>query len=174
MEPEKKKISLTNVNLLFDIVIFVAFLLSLDPYATGHAIHEWLGITLLAAIAIHLLIHWRWIEKVTAGFFRKSSTQARLNYVLNGLFFIDFVVVVFTGLMISEAALPSLGLTIGHSTGMKTLHRTSADLLVVILGLHAAIHWKWILNAIRRFIVQPVGRLFRRKKSNVVTVEVKA
>jgi cytochrome b len=170
MEPEKKKISLTNVNLLFDIVIFVAFLLSLDPRSTGHAVHEWLGIALIAAIVTHLLLHWKWIVQVTTRFFRRLSMQARLNYILNALFFVDFVIVVFTGLMISETALPALGIQIARDMSLRRLHSQAADLLVLILGLHAAIHWKIIFNAIRRRIFRPVAGLFRKSPPDLAAV----
>jgi cytochrome b len=162
MEPVKKKISLANVNLLFDIVIFTAFLLSLDPHATGHAIHEWLGIALIAAIVTHLLLHWKWIVQVTTRFFRKLSMQARLNYILNALFFVDFTILVFTGLMISETALPTLGIYIARDKSLRRLHTLSADLIVLIVGLHVAIHWKLIFNAIKRYILRPIAGLFKK------------
>jgi hypothetical protein len=32
-------------------------------------IHTWSGVVLIAAAAVHLSIHWRWVTKVTARFF---------------------------------------------------------------------------------------------------------
>jgi hypothetical protein len=168
MEPgKKKKISLTNINLLFDIVIFTAFLLALDPRATGLTIHEWLGIALVAAIITHLLLHWKWIAQIVARFFRKLGGPTRLNAIINLLFFVDFTIVIFSGLTISRTALPSLGIHFGRDLYLRRLHTISTNLAVFLLGLHAAVHWKWVLNAIKRYVVKPVAGLFQRGPSDL-------
>jgi hypothetical protein len=46
----------------------------------------------------------------------------------------------------------------------------SANLGLIMLGLHTALHWGWIVNAFKNFIAQPVGRIFtkRGKRKDVV------
>lgn len=151
------------VNLAVDLAIFVAFLIAMEPHVSGVAVHEWLSIAFGAAIVTHLLLHWQWLVGVTKRFFGKVSRQARLNYVLNALLFIDMTVVIFTGLMVSEAALPLFGIRLPHDGFWMGLHHLSADLSVLLLGLHIALHWQWIVNATRRHLITSL--LPRRRAS---------
>ncbi len=153
--------SLPKTNLWVDVGLFSAILLALAPVLTGLAIHEWLSLALAVAVIVHLLLHWSWIVTTLARFFAKLPGGARLNLILNLAFFIDFTLITFTGLMISREALPWLGLTLPRSGLWSGLHRLTADLSVFIVGLHVALHWKWIVSAVRRYMVAPVGHLFR-------------
>jgi hypothetical protein len=147
--------------------MFVAFLFAMDTHFTGNLIHEWLCLTLGLVLIIHLLLHWNWITEVSKRFVSKVARQARINYILNLLLFVDMVVILFTGIMISKSVLPSLDIQLTSSHMWKAVHSTSADLAVFILGLHVALHWKWILSV--------VGRLFsRRKRVNLTQTQKEA
>jgi fucose 4-O-acetylase-like acetyltransferase len=89
-----------------------------------------------------------------------SALRPRINYVLNVLLFIDVVLIMYTGIMISESFVPFLGIRLSRNFNMRMLHDLTANLFVLILGLHTALHWDWIVNAFKRYIFQPVGRLF--------------
>ena len=108
-----------------------------------------------AAIATHLLLNWSWIVEVTRRFFGKARWSARVNYVLNTLLFVDMTLIIFTGLMISEAALPLLGIQVSHGGAWRRLHDLTANLGVLLIGLHLALHWHWIVNATKRLIGVP-------------------
>lgn len=151
----------TKVNLLVDFSIFVAFLFAMEPHATGMAVHEWLGIAFGAAIVTHLLLHWQWIVETTKRIFSKIAAIQRINYILNMLLFVDIVVVSFTGIMISRSALPALGISLSPGFLWRMLHTLSADASLALIGLHAALHWNWIVNAISRYVVKPIAHLFR-------------
>lgn len=155
MQTARKRTSRTRLNFLIDIIIFIAFLVAMDPRLTGIAIHEWLSIAFGAAIIVHLLLHWQWLAATTKRIFSKIAAQARLNYILNTLFFIDMTLIIFTGIMISEAALPLLGIRFQPNFFWRWLHSFSADLAVYILGLHVALHWKWVVNAFKRYVLRP-------------------
>ena len=113
MKQVKKQLNPTKINLAVDGGIFLGFLVADAPHFTGMAIHEWLGIAFGAAIITHLLLHWQWLVAVTRRFLTNIPRQARLNYLLNMLLFIDVTLIIFSGLMISRVALPSLGLSLG-------------------------------------------------------------
>lgn len=172
MEVKEKRLNPIKTNLWVDVVIFLAFLLALDPRTTGIAIHEWLSLAVAGAIIIHLLLHWKWITEVTRRFFRHFGKKQSLNYLVNALFFIDFAIIIFTGIMISEEILPAFGLNIPRDNFMRMLHTLSAEWSVFIVGLHIALHWKWLLNAFNRYLALPVRKLFKRPKSAPVLVPV--
>ncbi|GAB4423443.1 MAG: DUF4405 domain-containing protein [Anaerolineae bacterium] len=152
----KNQLSQTKVNLAIDGGIFIGFLVADNPHFTGMAIHEWLGIAFGAAIIMHLLLHWQWLVAVTRRFLSNVPWQARLNYILNLFLFIDVTIIILSGLMISREALPSLGLSLASSGAWKGLHHLTANLSLALIGLHVALHWQWIANAVKRYVIQPL------------------
>src|SRR3954470_13335813 len=102
-------LSATKKNLLVDSAIFLLVLFADSPHFTGQALHEWLGLAFGAGILTHLLLHWQWIEATTQRLFARTAQQARINYGLNLLLFIDITLVTMSGLMISRVALPLMG-----------------------------------------------------------------
>jgi cytochrome b561 len=141
-----------TVNLIVDSTIFLAFLVAMAPRFSGMAIHEWLGIAFGAAIITHLLLHWQWIVEITKRLFGKAQWSARINYILNTLLFIDITVIIFSGLMISNVALPALGVQLALAGSWRMLHTTAANLFLVLIGLHVALHWQWIANMFKRIL----------------------
>lgn len=150
-----KQVKQNTMNFLVDAAMFVVFLIATAPRLSGLAIHEWLSLTLAAAIVTHLLLHWQWIIGVGKRLFAKKTTwRSRLNYLLNVLLFVAFTVTIATGILISQEALPLFGLTMTSDRSLKLLHHQASDLTVLLLGLHVAIHWSWIVGMFRRFLPQ--------------------
>lgn len=144
------------INLLLDAAVLVAFLIATAPRFSGIAIHEWLSIAFGAAIITHLLLHWQWIVGTTKRFFKNTPNMSRVNYTLNILLFIDVTLVIFTGLIISRVALPTLGIPIPRGDPFwSRLHSLTSDLGVIIIGLHLALHWRWVVGVFKRYFVQP-------------------
>ena len=149
--------SRNKTNLIVDSAIFTAFLVAMAPHFSGMAVHEWLGISFGAGIITHLLLHWQWIVEVTKRLFGKAQWSARINYILNALLFIDVTLIIFSGLMISEVALPFVGIELAQSGAWRGLHGTAANLFMVLVGLHIALHWQWIVNMFKRFVLTPLA-----------------
>lgn len=139
-----------RTKLLLDIGTFLAFLITMDPRFSGLAIHEWLSLALAGTIIIHLLLNWEWIVNVTKRLFIKATNGARVNYVLNWLLFIDGVLIVLSGIMISESAMPTLGIALPMNFAWRRLHDMSANIALLIMGLHLAMHWNWIVTTFKR------------------------
>jgi hypothetical protein len=117
-----------------------------------------LGIAGAAAITIHLLLSWNWIVEVTRRFFRTTTWRARIHYILNWLLFIDGVLIILSGIMISEVVLPIFGLQPGRNPFWSSIHSLTSDISIFILGLHVALHWDWIVNVVKRYLVLPFFR----------------
>ncbi len=137
-------------KLLLDISTFAALLVAMDPRSSGLALHEWLSLALAGAIMIHLLLNWDWIIGRTASVFKKGLNGSRFNYILNWLLFADGVTMTLSGVFISEAAIPALGLALPQNFAWKELHEMSANLALVLMGLHLALHWKWIVATLKK------------------------
>lgn len=156
MTTSSKAPNRTKVNLWVDLAIFIVFLVTTAPRFSGLAIHEWLSLAFAGAIIAHLLLHWQWIAAATGRFFAKLPRQSRINYVLNALLFIDVTLIMFTGIAISREALPLLGLTVAPNFTWRRLHGLTSDIALILLGLHIALHWEWVLNAVSRYVLRPL------------------
>jgi hypothetical protein len=161
----------TKTNLILDITIFSAFLVVSNPHLTGYTVHEWLSVSFAGAIIAHLLFHWKWLVKVTTEFFKKLFHQSRLNYVVDLLFFIAMTGAMFSGLMISKSILATLGIQLDVSRSWKSIHSLTSDVSIVLLGLHFALHWKWVVTNTGRYIVAPVRNLFQRPASRALAIQ---
>lgn len=162
-EISKSASSQTRTKLWVDILIFIIFLIAMEPYLSGLAIHEWLTLSVLAVMTVHLLLNWSWITNITRRFFGKLDKQNRINYILNWLLFIDGTLLMISGILISEIALPVMGIQPPQGFAWRILHDLSANFGLILLGLHTALHWSWIVNTVNRYMIQPVVRLFAAK-----------
>ncbi len=162
-----KSVKQNLAKLLVDTTAFIGFLILMDPRSTGLAVHEWLGLAGFGVVITHLLLNWKWIVEITRRFFTRISGRSRLNYILNSVLFIDMSLIMFTGIMISKSALPALGISLPQGFLWRSLHHTTTDLLVPILGLHLALHWNWVVNTTKRFVLQPVAGLFATKQTGM-------
>lgn len=158
----------TKTNLIVDTTIFAAFLAIANPHLTGNTIHEWLGVSFAAAIVTHLVLHWEWIAQVGREFFRKLWHQSRLNFVVNTLFFIMMTGSFFSGLMISKDVMSALGISLNVSRSWKSIHTLMSDASVIVLGIHVALHWKWIVTNVGRYALTPIRSLFQRRAASPV------
>ncbi|MFK7804197.1 MAG: DUF4405 domain-containing protein, partial [Anaerolineae bacterium] len=138
------------VNLVF----FIIMVLVLAPQATGIPIHEWISFVVIVPLFIHLIMDWKWIVSITKRLFKSVPAETRFNYILDWLLLFLFVVATFTGVLISEAALPSLGINVVIDPFWSSLHGTSANLMMIILGVHLAMHWKWIVTNFKKYVLR--------------------
>lgn len=155
----------SKTKLVIDIAIFIAFLIAMDPHSSGLAVHEWLATAALAAIVVHLLLSWDWIIQTSRRFMGRVSSQSRINYILNWAMFFDVTVLMLSGFLISEQVIPSLGISLPQNFAWRSWHDLSANLFLLLLGLHTALHWGWIVDAFKRYVFQPIGRLFSTRSS---------
>jgi len=158
-EVSKSALSQTRSKLWVDILIFAAFLITMEPRGSGLAIHEWLTLSMLAAMTVHLLLNWDWIITITSRFLGKLGGLNRINYILNWLLFVDGTLIMISGIMISEVALPFMGIQLPQGFGWRRLHDMSANLFLLMLGVHTALHWSWIVSTFNRYVIQPVARM---------------
>lgn len=163
-EISKNTANQTKNKLWVDILIFIGFLITMDPRTSGLAIHEWLSLSMIAAMTVHLLINWDWISEITRRFFGKLGGQNRINYILNWLLFIDGTLIMISGILISEVALPLMGIKLPVGFAWRRLHDMSANIGLVLLGLHTALHWGWIINTFNKYLVQPIVKLVSAKQ----------
>jgi hypothetical protein len=95
-------------------------------------------------------LNWDWIAQLTKRMFTAGLNGSRTNYVLNWALFIDGIVIMLSGIMISESVVPTLGFAIPMNFAWRGLHEFSTNLSLALMGLHVALHWNWIVATVKR------------------------
>jgi hypothetical protein len=148
---------MNKTNLFLDTGIFLAFLTAMEPRFSGVPIHEWLSLALAATVVVHLLLHWKWIVGVGARFFQKLWHTSRLKFVIDVLLFVDFIGIMLSGILISRAVLPALGIQLAQTNMQwRSLHTLTANAGILLVGLHFALSWAWIVSTVKRQIFLPL------------------
>lgn len=150
----------TKIYLLLDSIIFLAFLIAFEPHLTGVQIHEWLGTAFFFTVLAHLILHWKWVVNVVKRFFKKMTLSNRINFIVDFLIFVAFVMMTFSGWMISKFMLPALGVNTFSGGSWKEIHSLSAQAALYLAALHFALHWNWIVESIKFHVIRPVASRF--------------
>jgi hypothetical protein len=153
---------MNKTNLLVDFGILATFLVAFEPGLTGLPLHEWLGAAFAATILIHLLLHWKWILAVGGHFFKKLFHNSRLQFAVDALLFIAFILAMVSGFAVSRTVLPLLGIRLAASGLWRPIHSLSANGTLALVGLHFALHWSWVVTMTKRYLLAPLGSLIHR------------
>lgn len=147
----------TVVDFWLDLLLVVAFTFDYSFRFTGLTIHEWIGMVFVVLVPVHLTQHWDWVVRTTRRLVARWRTPSResLRWAVDLLLLGAFVLCVASGLLVSQKALPALGLRPGDDNFWRGLHTTTADVSVALTALHVALSWRWGLTVAKR--------LFRRK-----------
>lgn len=117
---------------------------------TGLIIHEWLGLAVIGMAFAHLLFSWNWISSISRRLFARHSLRARINYVLNLALFAAVTAVIYSGIQISQKAVPVLTGSKGAEVmdwRWDALHHDFANAVLMLAGFHVAMNWEWVLAA---------------------------
>ncbi len=163
---------MTKTNLWIDIGVFAGFLVAMNPALTGIAIHEWFSLALAAALIVHLLLHWKWVTTVAIQFFRRLFHTSRLKFVVDVLLFTAFTVVMMSGIIISRSLASVLGLSLAADPIWRFVHSASADVSLVLVGLHFALNWNCVVTMIKRYILSPLPSFGRGENRQPAPVKV--
>jgi len=135
-----------------DVALFAAIVLAYAPAVTGISIHEWLGVAIIVPSLFHLVLNWEWVVRTAKNVFAKLTATTWANAVVDIVLFVAAVTVSLSGLLISQVVLATLGISAGASAVWHTVHSVSADIAVVALLVHFALHGKWMANVLQGWI----------------------
>jgi Domain of unknown function (DUF4405) len=141
----------TRLDFWFDAVLLVAYTLAYSIGFTGLAVHEWLGIGLGLALLLHLTMHWDWVVRTTRRLLTRRGRD-RLIYVVNLALLISMTLCVTSGILISEVALRTLGITVPRTPFWGQMHSITATLTLALVPVHAALRWRWIVSVGKRLL----------------------
>lgn len=124
--------------LVVDAIALAAYAIVSFPQFTGVSVHEWLGLGALALLLAHVAQHGDWAAEAVRSL-RGGATLARHGrLVLDVLLAAALAVCAVSGLMVSGAVLPALGLYAEGYYFWNPLHAASAKVLLALLLVHMA------------------------------------
>lgn len=157
MPSRRRVLARTRVDFWLDALLLVAFTLAYSLGFTGIASHEWLGIGLGVVLLVHLTLHWDWVIRTTGKLLRRGGRE-RFVWLVNLLLLVSMTLCIASGILISQVALPALGITVAASSFWGQVHGITAALTLILVPIHAALRWRWIAGVARRFVASRPGR----------------
>ncbi len=133
---------------LIDAGLFAGFMILFWLDLTGVALHQWLGVALGALAVVHLVTHWKWVTAVSQQFFKRTSPQARLYYLVDAGLGAGFMLILFTGLVISTW----FSLSLGSYAAWKNVHILSSIMTLLLLVVKIGTHGRMIVQTARKTI----------------------
>lgn len=140
-----------KTQILVDSVLAAAFLLAFQPRFTGQPVHEWLGLSLGGVVLVHLLMGWNWVANIGKKLLGRLPGQTRLLYAVNLALLAAFVGVSVTGVLVSKVVLAHAG----DNRALIGVHKLFADGVLVLMALHLALNWQWVVNLWNKHVAQP-------------------
>jgi hypothetical protein len=110
---------------------------------SANLLHCLSGMLMVVCSVVHLLLHWDWIKAVILRRPGNLAKRVRANRIIDVCLLGLLVVVGLSGTL--SWAFPSL-------REWAALHRLSGTLMLVVVGVHLAYHWKWMVMNTKRYL----------------------
>lgn len=144
-----KKASI-RTRVWLDIALFVGYVLLSAPQSTGIPFHEYFTVVFIPIFISHIVLDWAWVKRVFRPSDHKRSGEVRFNRAFDIVLFVGMVVVIYSGFLVSESILPDFGIDPGATTFWSNVHNASGNLLILLVGVHIAMHMPWIKRNLGR------------------------
>ena len=116
---------------------------------TGLEWHQYLGFALCPLALLHVAMQWPWFVTQFRGMGRRGGYRVRLSALLNLMLFVLMAAVLFSGVFASRQSTVLIGESVGRVRLWHEVHGWLNFVLVLLVGLHLALNWDWILAALR-------------------------
>ena len=139
---------------ILDLIMAVLLVLMFDKMVVGIKFHEICGLVVIILFLVHLIGNWKWVISVSKNLFNKNiPIKTKVNYIINLLLFIDAIIILVTGILISKIVFRNFGLPdVGIA---KFLHFFSGALFIILAGAHIGLHWHWIVAIFKKIFKIP-------------------
>ncbi|HLV98994.1 MAG TPA: hypothetical protein VKT82_09980 [Ktedonobacterales bacterium] len=147
-----RTINHNKLNLFLDMFLVLAFVVEMEEGFTGQRYHEYLGVGITVVFAVHIALHWRWVVNVSKHIIRRMLSLPGLSfkYCLNVIVLLDLAFSIITGILISNTLGFYLPINGQVYETLRYLHIGSSRLSLLLIGLHIAVDWKWIVASSKK------------------------
>jgi hypothetical protein len=141
-----------RARLWLDLALFGALFLAYNPAWTGVAVHEWLCVVAIVPLLFHIIVNWDQTLAILRRFGEKLRATPKVNLVVDVALFIVAVTAMLSGLLISQSVARVFGIVIMPDSLWVSTHSWSADATILLLLVHFALHWRWVVNASQKLV----------------------
>jgi hypothetical protein len=135
-----------RARLWLDLALFGALFLAYNPAWTNIAVHEWLSVIIIVPLLFHVIVNWDQTLAIMRRFAEIVRATPKVNLVVDVALFVAGVTVMLSGLLVSQHVLRAVGISVTPTALWVSTHRWSADATILLLLVHFALHWRWILR----------------------------
>ncbi|MDR1852332.1 MAG: DUF4405 domain-containing protein [Propionibacteriaceae bacterium] len=141
------------VKIVLDILLVVTLTLLYSTAALGLTFHEIAGLIIGGVFIVHIALNWKSISQHLPKLFSKGLPgRIRADYIVIFLLLISFVMIIVSGILISEVLFPGIG---GHSQAWRIVHYFFSGLTIVLIGVHIALNWDFIKGMFGKLLQLP-------------------
>jgi len=156
---------------------------------TWNDVHMWGGVLMIVAIAVHFILHWRWVTMTSRRLWVaarqggvKFSQGSRINLAINVVIAVSFLLTAISGLYFLFG--PEGGFQGGRNPAWDPgflfsrstwdmVHTWSAVIMMSAAAAHLWIHWRWVDNVTKRVIQSATTRRAAGGRLAAVPAEVR-
>lgn len=136
-------------DLAIDAVALLIYVVAANPLVTGLPVHEWVSVGAFVVFLVHVAFHWDWAVETARRISGKLSVASRWNLIFDVVLLLAFMVTTVSGVMVSRHVLFAFGYFAPGYFVWRPMHAISATVLLAVMLVHLAMHWKWISVALR-------------------------
>lgn len=134
-------------KIILDILMTTILVVLMKITITGILWHELLGIGVFLLFIFHKLININTLSCLIKKF-KKIPIQSKSMLILDILLFINFIVVVGTGILISQELFSSY-FALSNAYLVSAIHHSSAYIGLILISIHIGLHWSCIINIVK-------------------------
>lgn len=132
------------------IIMTIGFILMFHLNITGISFHEIGGLVVLTLFLFHMGTYLRWVISITTRLFQKRlRMRTRINYIVDMLLLACVFFIGTSGVLMSRVLFPSIS---SFSMVYRNMHRVSAFVILILSGVHLALHMKLIISKLKSMI----------------------
>ena len=154
-------------NILIDAILFVLFVAEMSFHHLPKILHEVLGVTMTAAIILHVAINWRRFTSL----FRNVTPQKFFNAEIDLALIICAAAVLFNGVVLSNYLFADfVSFELRRNMTLHQLHVAAPYAMMILIGVHLGFHWRELrLRLLKTFGLE---EFYSRRESLFVTAAV--
>ena len=128
--------------------------------ATWDLLHTWSSVIMISVVAIHFVIHWKWIVSMSQRVLKEITNRCgclnrrgKFNVAIDALVAGSFLLTALSGiyfLFFPGHGFESTTTLLFSRTTWDLIHTWSAVTMIAAAAVHFAIHWQWAIKVTRR------------------------
>jgi hypothetical protein len=153
------------LRLVIDLAVTILLLYAMAYRISGDVAHEWIGVAMTVLFIAHNAVNWRWYRGIFMG---KYDFRRVLNTAVNLFLLATMAVLITSGALLSRTVFAFMGFS--GEMQIRQIHTFAAYWGLILIAVHAGMHWEMIMAAMRRMTKITEARLIWAIIMRAVTV----